>query len=169
MSRRPLGHRIGGLLYAAACRIDTIRHWRIGRHGAFLLTFGVIYLALGYSYTGDRPTDDTRRALRVALEVLPLWAWGIGWMLGGAFALLAGLLRPHRSFGWVALVLPALGWAFWYFVAWREHDTTRGPVSFTVYLAFAIAVMIVAGMVDPHAVTSTQNRRRRRNPFRRCP
>ncbi len=156
MKRRTSEERwqvVGKLIYVAACKVDTtremIRHWRFGRRSAFLAMFGVIYIMLGFSYTGSRPTPDLRQTLRVATHLLPLWVYGILWMVAGVLAVGSAVLYPRGKVGFAALTFIAAIWSFWYLVAWIAHDTTRGPVSFIIYGAFAAATIVVSGLVDP--------------------
>jgi hypothetical protein len=122
---------------------------RIGRRGAFLALFGCAYIMIGFSYTSDRPTTAVYQSLRVAIKVMPLWCYGVLWMLGGLFAIVVGLSPKRDGYGFVAaIVLPTL-WTLAYFVGWFNGDSARGWVSGLIYLLIASAVAVVSGMPNP--------------------
>lgn len=123
----------------------------IGRRGAFLALFGIVYLLIGYSYLGDRPTPAVRAALRLAINVAPLWVYGLVWILGGATALIVGLIVPptRDAVGFIAMItLPTL-WACVYFAAWLHNDAPRGWTSALLFALVAFAVAVVSGMPNP--------------------
>jgi signal transduction histidine kinase len=132
----------------------TLRHNRKlspGRRGGFLLLFGALYVLLGYSYMGSRPTDAVRTSLAVAEQLMPLWGYGLLWMAAGLVALVSGLVfspaRDALGFG-AAILMPTL-WSGTYFLAWLHGDSDRGWVTAVIFAIIAAAVAIVSGMVNP--------------------
>lgn len=124
----------------------------VGRRGAFLILFGVLYALIGYSYLTLSPVSEVavRHALRLALNVAPLTAWGWAWIAAGATAVACGTFCPGRkTVGFTAaVVLPAL-WSVVYVAAWLLGDIPRGWVSAAIYAALAAAVAVIAGMPEP--------------------
>lgn len=127
---------------------------KIGRRGAFLILFGVIYLLLGFSYVATPETPAVRVALKLALRVAPLWAYGLMWLVAGAVAVISGVfLSPARdATGFMCAVIAPTLWAFVYLAAWVDHDTSRAWVSAAVFAAIGGAVSVVSGMANPVVV-----------------
>lgn len=127
-----------------------VRRW-VTRRGTFLVSFGAVYIILGYSILtlSNSPTTNAaaHKALRFALEIAPLSVYGWLWIASGAVAIAAGVLSRYEVIGFgIAAFMPTL-WALVYFTAW---DTLpRAWLSAAVYLLLATSVLIVAGMPDP--------------------
>lgn len=123
---------------------------RIGRRGAFLSLFAIVYAIIGYSYLLTPTTPLVRKALRLALDLLPLRAWGVLWLVAAAIMLLSAGLRTGRDWlGFVVAMLLPAWWAVMYFLAWLHADLPRGWLSSAVYAALAGAVGVVAGWPEP--------------------
>lgn len=123
----------------------------VGRRGAFLALFGLVYLLIGYSYTGSRTTPAVRQSLHLATNVMPIWAYGVIWLSAGMIALAFGLLfDPAKdALGFVAaIVMPAL-WSFIYLCSWVEGYSPRGWSTAALFLLVAGAVAVVSGMPNP--------------------
>lgn len=123
---------------------------RVGRRGAFLALFGVVYLLLGYSYlVADTP--QVRHALRVVINIAPLAVYAWVWCAVGAVAVACGLFSGgHKSVGFTAAVIMPVVWSLVYEAAWLAGDLPRGWVTAATYFAIALAVTAVAGMPEPH-------------------
>lgn len=129
--------------------IRTVR--RPSRRGTFLASMGVVFALIGYSYLSISPIERpaVEHALRLALEVLPLWVYGVLWVVAGALSILDGLRHNVRSVvGFTAAVIMPTAQAVIYFAAWLDGDLPRGWVSAVVFAAIAVAVLVVAGMPE---------------------
>lgn len=124
---------------------------KVGRRGAFLILFGVVYLLLGFSYATTPVTPVMRTTLKLALNVAPLWVYGLMWLAAGTVAVISGaFLSPVRdAAGFVCAVIAPTLWAAVYLAAWVDHDAPRMWVAAALYAAVAGAVSVVSGMANP--------------------
>ena len=112
---------------------------RAGRRGAFLAFLMVLDLAYGYSLL---VTPAKQRTLDL---LLPWEAWGVIWIAVGMLCA-TGIF----VFGWDRLAFPAAAvlkvvWAGLFAEVWITQKYPLGWVSVVVWLAFAGAVLIIAG------------------------
>lgn len=125
---------------------------RVGRRGAFLALFAVIYGLIGYSFLFTPVTPQVQKALQFALDVMPLQGWGVTWLTAAALMLVSALLRTGRDWiGFTAAMLLPYSWALLFLLAWQNNDLPRGWVSAALYAALAAAVGVVAGWPEPGA------------------
>lgn len=121
----------------------------VGRRGAILLSYGVVWSVIGYGQLISPQVDQ--RGLTMLLNVMPLQAWGWCWITAGLVAAVCAFLP--QGFDWPAfLVLPllAFAWMLSYLVAWWPLDVfPRGWVAAGVYGALAVPVIVVAGWREP--------------------
>ena len=122
----------------------------LGRRGTFLALFGCVYALIGYSYLTLEVTPLVRHALRLALRLAPLDAYGWAWIGAGVIAVVCGLFCPGRkTVGFLAAMLMPAMWSLIYLATWLDGDIPRGWVSAVVYVLLAAAVSVVAGMPEP--------------------
>jgi hypothetical protein len=76
----------------------------LGRRGAFLLAFGMVWGLIGYGQISAPPPDQ--RGLHLLLDRVPLEVWGWLWITAGVVAIVSAFL-PQGSdrFGFLALSL----------------------------------------------------------------
>lgn len=128
---------------------------QLGRRGAFLVLFAVVYALIGYSYLTLSPASvkAVRMSLHWALNVAPLPVWGWVWIATAVIAAASGLFAPGRkAAGFVAGVVMPVLWGLANLAAWISRDVPRGWVSAAIYAALAAAVGVVAGMPEPAAL-----------------
>ena len=121
----------------------------IRRRGAFLALIGVVWILIGYSYLSIDPAQRpaVQHALRLAIDVAPLWIHGVVWVVSGVLAVIDGIRPSIQSMvGFTAAVIMPTVWALVYLSAWADGDLPRGWVNAAVYGALAGAIAIVAGM-----------------------
>lgn len=121
----------------------------LGRRGACLLCWGVVWSVIGYGQLISPQVDQ--RGLTMLLNVMPLQAWGWCWIAAGLIAGVCAFLP--QGFDWTAfLALPllAFAWMLSYLVAWWPLEVfPRGWVAAGVYGALAVPVIVVAGWREP--------------------
>ena len=135
---------------------------RAGRRGAFLAFLAILDLAYGYSLLA---TAAPQRAFDL---LLPWQAWGAIWLAVGA-ACAAGIFARRDRVAFTAAAVLKAAWGLLFADVWLVQHYPRGWVAVAVWLAFAGAVLIIAGW--PEAVTvrdvphpSSLFARRRRTP-----
>ena len=120
----------------------------LGRRGAILLCYGVVWAIIGYGQI-TAPQPDLR-GLRLLLQIMPLAAWGWLWVASGLIAVVSAWLPQGRDWpGFLALPLMVLPWAASYLLAWILGDFPRGWVAAVVWGAIAAPVLVVAGWREP--------------------
>ena len=136
---------------------------RIGRRGAFLGFLAMLDVVIGwfllYPPAGSPPQP---------YPLLPAQAWA-AWWLATAAACTAGMFLRTDRVAYAAAALLKTGWALRYAYLWYT-GVPQSWVAMAIWLAFAGAVLIIAGW--PEAVTvrdvphpsSPRARRRRRPP-----
>lgn len=120
----------------------------LGRRGAILLSYGVVWAIIGYGQITS-PAPDLR-GLRLLLQMMPLDVWGWIWVASGLIAIISAWLPQERDWpGFLALPLMVLPWASSYLLAWIIGDFPRGWVAAVVWGAIAAPVLVTAGWREP--------------------
>lgn len=120
----------------------------LGRRGAILLSYGIVWAIIGYGQITS-PAPDLR-GLRLLLQTMPLEAWGWIWVASGIIAIISAWLPQGRDWpGFLALPLMVLPWMVSYLLAWIIGDFPRGWVATVVWGAIAAPVLVVAGWREP--------------------
>lgn len=120
----------------------------LGRRGAILLSYGVVWAIIGYGQITS-PAPDLR-GLRLLLQMMPLDAWGWIWVVSGLVAIVSAWLPQGKDWpGFLALPLMVLPWMVSYLLAWIIGDFPRGWVATVVWGAIAAPVLVVAGWREP--------------------
>ena len=120
----------------------------LGRRGAILLCYGIVWAIIGYGQITS-PAPDLR-GLRLLLQTMPLDAWGWIWVASGLIAVVSAWLPQGRDWpGFLALPLMVLPWMVSYLLAWIIGDFPRGWVATVVWGAIAAPVLVVAGWREP--------------------
>jgi hypothetical protein len=120
------------------------------RRDWFLVMIGVVWLLLGYAYTLVHIPRGVKVPIRLALEVMPLWAWGVAWVVAGAYCVLAAFTDRKVGGFTVAPMMPTI-WGFAYLAGWLHGDADRGWITVAIFWALAAAIMFVARLIDPRA------------------
>lgn len=121
----------------------------LGRRGAFLASFGGLWMLYGFGQLVE-PLPDTR-GIRLLLNVMPLDVWACGWIACGLLAVASSALPEGRDWiGFPALLAIVVPWMLAYFVSWWPlGDTTRGWVTALIWAVAAVPVIVVAGWREP--------------------
>jgi len=119
---------------------------RIGRRGAYLITFGMVFVLLGLE-----PAEPSPVYAYVA-RLMPLVWWQWAFLVCGAVAVAAGsLLPPPKAIGFSALQLISVGWGGGILAAALDPavpgvTAIRGGL---LWLLVAISTQVVARLVEP--------------------
>ena len=117
---------------------------RVGRRGAFLAFLAVLDAAFGYSLL-----TVPRAALARADFILPVHAWGWTW-IGTGVICASGILARKDRVQYTAAALLKTAWGLLYAWLWWQ-GVPAAWVSVTVWLAFALVVVLVAGWPEEAA------------------
>lgn len=128
----------------------------LGRRGAILLCYGIVWAIIGYGQITS-PAPDLR-GLRLLLQTMPLDVWGWIWVASGLIAIVSAWLPPERDWpGFLALPLMVLPWTVSYLLAWIIGDYPRGWLASVVWGAIAAPVLVVAGWREPPRPKRVEN------------
>lgn len=122
---------------------------QLGRRGACLLSYGIIWAVIGYGQLISPQIDQ--RGLTMVLWIMPLHAWAWCWIGAGAIAAVSAFAKQGFDWaGFFTLPLLAFAWTLSYLVAWWPMNVfERGWVAAGVYGALAVPVLVVAGWSEP--------------------
>lgn len=142
------------------CRAARWLRRRLGRRGAILTSYGLVWLLYGYAQLVTPQVDQ--RGLALLLRLMPLEAWAWCWIAAGAVALVCAWAPPGRdAAAFLALVLIVVPWTATYLVAWLSGEYPRGWVAAAVWAVISVPVLVVAGWPEPP-------RRKRAGPPYEC-
>lgn len=128
----------------------------LGRRGAILLSYGTVWLLVGYGQLVSPQPDQ--RGLHLALQLLPLTVWGWLWIAAGLIALVSAWMPQGVDWaGFLALPLIVLPWMASYLVSWLQGDFPRGWIAAVVWAAIAVPVLVAAGWREPPRVKRVSN------------
>ena len=119
----------------------------LGRRGACLLTLGTIYVLLG---VGRVLTTDlgpsSRRAMGLALDLLPLPAWGALLIVAGLVACVTARWPAGRNgWGFLALSVTAAWWLCVYAAGALVYGSASAWPAALIWLLLVVLVQIIAG------------------------
>ena len=142
------------------CRAVRRLRRQLGRRGAILTPYGLIYTLIGYGQLVIPQPDQRGLKLLLAIGPLEVWAWG--WLIAGVIALVYAWAPPGRdTAGFVALILIVVPWVTTYLAAWLLGDHPRGWVAAAIWTVITVPVIVVAGWSEPA-------RRKRADPPYEC-
>lgn len=129
-----------------------------GRRGAFLLSFGVIYVAIGLNYMFIA-ADAT---IRHAMSWMPAWSTievcGAAWAAAGVVAAVSAFLpMPRDRYGFIALAAWSSAWAIAWGIAAALGYAPRGFVGALVFAVLTVAPMAVSGLPNPVRRTTVRS------------
>jgi len=113
-----------------------------GRRGAFLVFLAILDGAYGYSLLA---TTAPQRAYNL---LLPWEVWGGIWC-ATALVCISGVLARKDRIQFTAAAALKGAWGLLFVDIWLVQDIPRSWVSVVVWLAFAAAVLLVAGWPEP--------------------
>jgi hypothetical protein len=118
---------------------------RIGRKGAFLATFGSVFVLLSFSTPDPLPMHTFARA------IMPLPWWSAGFGAAGAVAIVAGLLPPVRkTIGFVSLQFISSMWGMALLVSALFDDAgVLAARAAAIWLVVTVSFHIVSGLEEP--------------------
>lgn len=120
----------------------------LGRRGAILLSYGTVWALFGYGLLVSPLPQQP--GLTLALQLLPLKAWGWLWIATGLIAVAAAWAPQGVDWpGFLSLPLIVLPWMTSYLVSWVQGDFPRGWIASAVWAAIAVPVLVVAGWREP--------------------
>lgn len=130
------------------CRAARLIRVRLGRRGAILSCYGLVWILYGYGQIITPQPDQ--RGLWLSLLLMPLDAWAWCWIAAGVLALVCAWAPPGRdAAGFVGLVLIVVPWLTSYLVTWLMGDYPRGWVAAAIWTVITVPVMVVAGWPEP--------------------
>lgn len=140
------------LIHALAHRREyvwwALRPWR--RHSLVLLVAGVVYVLIGLAYTALPTTGVRGSALRVALAVLPLAAWGIVFIVVGALAIVSSRWPPaSETWGYTAMSTLSTLWACFYAFGIALGAPVSNTTGALLWAVIAFLWWAISGLVNP--------------------
>lgn len=125
-------------------------------------------LGLGWGWYGEGIATDPRygtaRGLASITRYVSLDTLGWVWVAAGSIAVVASLVRwcPRwQAAGFVALACPAALWGLSFMRAAASGSYSSAAGSAAAWLAFAVALVLVAGLAEPRwVVTALADRQR---------
>jgi hypothetical protein len=128
----------------------------IGRRGAALLMFAVIFGTYGFAIVSS--PNPTPIGLELLTGRLPLDVLAVPWIVCSVAAFLTGLpwLKRWQGAGFAALIPMPLIWAFSYMWSWVTYlgthgaaGTSRGWAGGLMFCLFPGVLLLIAGWPDP--------------------
>lgn len=130
------------------CRAVRRLRKRLGRRGATLTPFGIIWILYGYSLTVQ--PEAAARGLPLLLQRVPLDVWGWAWIASGVVALVYAWAPPGRdAVGFVSLVLMVVPWTTGYLASWLLGEYPRGWVAAAVWAGVSVPILVALGWPEP--------------------
>ena len=131
----------------------------LGRRGAILLCYGLVWAAIGYGQIAY-PQPDLR-GLTPLLQAAPLYVWGWAWVTAGLIAVISAWLPQGRDWpGFLSLPAIVLPWMLSYLASWWPlHVFDRGWIAALVWGLIAFPVLVVAGWGEPARPKRIENDR----------
>lgn len=126
--------------------------FHLGRRGAVLLLFSLLYMIIGLGYL-YASTEQAAMALRAATQITSgeLEPWGVVWIACSLIGFITAFWPPGKdNWGFSSLAGHAYLWSSFYFTSWVLYgDEPRGWIQGCLFLAFGAALTLIAGWPEP--------------------
>lgn len=129
------------------------RFWQhAGWRGMALFASGIAWISYGLSIATDARYGVVR-GISVLLDVLPIQAWGYGWMACGILCLI-GSVRPAGKdlVAFVAAAVPAMLWAVAYGLGAFVGNDASTWTGVAPWLAHAFLILVIARVTRPETL-----------------
>lgn len=130
-------------------RLLHLRPWR--RHSFVLAVAGVVYISYGSALAAVPPGDARVVSFRVAIELMPIRAWGIIWIVVGLLAVASSRWPPQsETWGYAAMSGLAAFWSAVIGLGVLLMDTpSQGITGSLVWALMAFMWWAISGLVNP--------------------
>jgi len=118
----------------------------LGRRGASLLFFALVFVVTGWSYLNLPASFNGRGTnFELMLELLPLHAWGIIWIAAGIICVFGSVIKlfDYLAFFLGSAVLTI--WGFGLAVLGLMNRGTHPYLGAVIYVAFAVFMIVISG------------------------
>ena len=130
-------------------RLLHLRPWR--RHSVVLAGAGFMYVVIGFAMATLPSNPQREQGLNLAVNIMPLQAWGFVWMGAGILAL-ASTRWPPQSETWGYGVMAGLSalWGSLFLLGMPFRDQPSASVAGAlVYYLLTFMWWAVAGLMNP--------------------
>lgn len=128
-----------------------LRPWR--RHSTVLAVAGTVYALVGFSYIVADANPSRQVALQLALQWMPLPAWGVVWIITGLLAFLSSRWPPaSETWGYTAMTGLAAGWSAFYLIGIALGAPAQGFSGVLVWGLVAFMWWAISGLVNPEDI-----------------
>lgn len=125
-----------------------LRPWR--RHSMVVLVAGCVYIATGATYMVTEPAGSREEALALALNLMPLPAWGVVWVAVGVLAVVSSRWPPaSETWGYSALSSLAAWWSACYAVGVLGGAANQSVSGALIWGLVAFNWWGIAGLWNP--------------------
>lgn len=123
-----------------------------------LLASGLAWISYGFTISTN-PRYSTTRGITVLLDLMPLWAWGLVWIICGALCLIFAPRPAGRDLpGFVGAFVPAALWAVAYGLGGFAGNGYSTWTAVAPWLSHAFLILIVARVTRAEVVTPVVRR-----------
>lgn len=122
---------------------------RVGRRGAALLWFGLLDVVYAFSLFYPQPDTVQSPSTRFISDVLPLWAWGVAWLIPGLLCLTLAFSIHRDKFAFAAAMAIKLVWGVLFVAGWVLVGLPRAWLGGVIWLSLAAFVAILSGWPEP--------------------
>jgi hypothetical protein len=122
-----------------------------GRHSLVLLMAGLSFVAMGISKFFYVPNGPRIQALVIAVEHMPIEAWGIVFISVGILVIISSRW-PYHAAGWGYALLTGLsiGWSATYLLGVLLRDSSIGNLTLACYWGLlAFLWWSISGLLNP--------------------
>ncbi|MYV56495.1 hypothetical protein [Streptomyces sp. SID3212] len=135
-------------MVAASARLWARLDWR----GTSLLISGVAWISYGASIA-VQPRYGTTRGIAVLLDIMPMAAWGWGWIGAGLVCLGYCLAPAGRDLpGIGAAMAPPLLWAVAYALGWMTGTSSTAWGAIAPWASHAALILVIAEITRPRQI-----------------
>jgi len=126
------------------------------RHSRILLGAGALYVGIGVSYFYTPEIYRKAPSLKIPLEIMTFTQWGIVYIVVGALAMVSGILKTRKPFGYMLMAALSSAWAAFYIMGVIfEHAPKLTLITGLLFAMLAFIWIQVSGFLSPEAVERT--------------
>lgn len=128
-----------------------LRPWQ--RHSLVLAVLGTVYIGVGWAYVLTDPVPTRRDSLQLALNLMPLSAWGVVWIFVGCLGILSSRWPPaSETWGYTTMSGLAALWGSFYLSGVILGASMQSLSGALVWYMVAFLWWAISGLENPRRV-----------------
>lgn len=140
---------VRALMHPRRHRWLVLRPWK--RHSLVLLITGGIFICIGWTYILTESTSARVLSLKIAVNIMPIWAWGVIFIISGSLAMLSARWpEASEKWGYSAMAGLSAWWSCCYLAGVVLGAPGSSLSGFLIWALLPVMLWAISGLDNPH-------------------